>query len=56
MALLNQSDRTITQIALAVGFGDTGAFTRAFRRHSGETPSQYRDRGRSSPAARPTRT
>jgi AraC family transcriptional regulator len=35
-------DETVLDIALANGFGSHEAFTRAFRRHFGSSPSQYR--------------
>jgi AraC-like DNA-binding protein len=33
---------SVTQIGLAVGFGDTSAFTAAFHKHTGFTPTAYR--------------
>jgi AraC-like DNA-binding protein len=39
---LTQSDRTITQIALAYGFCDASAFSRAFRAVTGLAPKEYR--------------
>jgi AraC-like DNA-binding protein len=36
------SDRTLTSIAFAVGFGDLSYFKRAFRRRFGETPADVR--------------
>jgi len=33
---------TITQVGLAVGFGETSSFTTAFRRHTGVAPSVFR--------------
>ncbi len=33
---------SVTEIALAVGFGETSSFTAAFRRLTGRTPSAYR--------------
>jgi len=42
IALLVEQDRTITEIAFAVGFDSTSAFTRAFRRFTGETPTRFR--------------
>jgi AraC-like DNA-binding protein len=36
------SDRTISDIALAVGFGDLSTFNREFRRRFGATPSDVR--------------
>jgi AraC family transcriptional regulator len=34
--------RSITQVGLAVGFGETSSFTTAFRKHTGVTPTAYR--------------
>jgi AraC family transcriptional regulator len=36
------ADTSITQVGLAVGFGETSSFTTAFRRHTGVTPTAYR--------------
>ena len=33
---------SITQVGLAVGFGETSSFTTAFRRHTGVTPTVFR--------------
>jgi transcriptional regulator GlxA family with amidase domain len=44
MALLAQSDRTVLEVSIAVGFDDVGAFARSFARHCGETPSAYKRR------------
>ena len=41
---LTQSDRSITQVALAHGFCDASAFGRAFRAATGESPREYRRR------------
>ena len=46
MALLAQPDGTVLSISLEVGFESTSGFTRAFRRHTGETPHAYRRRVR----------
>jgi AraC family transcriptional regulator len=35
-------DASITQVGLAVGFGETSSFTTAFRRHTGVTPTVFR--------------
>jgi AraC family transcriptional regulator len=35
-------DTSITQVGLAVGFGETSSFTTAFRRHTGITPTAFR--------------
>jgi len=45
--LLTESDRSVADLALACGFHDHSAFTRAFRSAIGQTPTQFR--------ARPTR-
>jgi signal transduction histidine kinase/DNA-binding LacI/PurR family transcriptional regulator/CheY-like chemotaxis protein len=41
-ALLKNSDQSITEIALAVGFSDSGYFSRVFRREVGMPPDIYR--------------
>ncbi len=40
--LLLETDKSITQIAQATGFSNAPAFTRAFKRVTGQTPSQRR--------------
>ncbi|MBI2733358.1 MAG: AraC family transcriptional regulator ligand-binding domain-containing protein [Aquabacterium sp.] len=40
--LLLETDKSIAQIAHAAGFADAAAFTRAFKRATGKTPSQLR--------------
>lgn len=40
--LLRGTDKTITQIALEVGFSDSGYFSRVFRREVGVAPDAYR--------------
>ncbi len=40
--LLTNSDLTITQVALAVGFSESAHFTRMFQREVGVTPRAYR--------------
>lgn len=47
--LLLVKDASVTQTALAVGFGTPQSFARAFRRHTGLTPSEHRDSQRSIP-------
>jgi AraC family transcriptional regulator len=42
--LLANRERSVTAIALEVGFSDTSTFTTAFHRLTGETPSYYRRR------------
>jgi AraC-like DNA-binding protein len=41
--LLASTDISATEVGLACGFGDASAFTRAFRRWTGTTPSDYRN-------------
>ena len=43
MFLLRETDRSITDICLDVGFTSLGTFSRMFREIVGETPSGYRD-------------
>ncbi len=40
--LLDQSDKNITEIALDVGFSDSGYFSRVFRKEAGMSPDAYR--------------
>jgi AraC-like DNA-binding protein len=42
MFLLRETDRSITDICLDVGFTSLGTFSRMFRQIVGETPSDYR--------------
>lgn len=44
--LLRQSELGMTEIALAVGFGDSNYFARKFRESLGQTPTEYRRRSR----------
>jgi AraC-like DNA-binding protein/quercetin dioxygenase-like cupin family protein len=44
MALLTDPGRTVLDVSTAVGFESVSAFTRAFRRLAGETPTAYRKR------------
>lgn len=39
---LKQSDISLTEISLLLGYSESSAFSRSFRRLSGETPQQYR--------------
>jgi AraC-like DNA-binding protein len=41
--LLRETDQSVADIALACGFYDHSAFTRAFRAVTGVTPSQFRE-------------
>ena len=40
--LLRETDQSVADIALACGFYDHSAFTRAFRAVTGVTPTQFR--------------
>ncbi len=42
--LLCRTEKPVKQVALAVGFGDEKAFSRAFKAWTGETPRAYRRR------------
>jgi AraC-like DNA-binding protein len=42
MFLLRETDRSVTDICLDVGFTSLGTFSRTFREIVGETPSDYR--------------
>lgn len=42
MKLMRESDSSLSQIALAVGFSDQAHFSNIFRRATGATPSQWR--------------
>jgi AraC-like DNA-binding protein len=42
MFLLRETDRSVTDICLDVGFNSLGTFSRTFRDVVGETPSAYR--------------
>ncbi len=42
MFLLRETDRTVTEICLAVGFTSLGTFSRTFRELVGESPTAYR--------------
>ena len=44
MFLLRESDRSVTEICLEVGFTSLGTFSRTFSRIVGESPSEYRAR------------
>ena len=39
---LVETDASITDIALQLGYSETGAFVRAFKRIAGNTPLKYR--------------
>ena len=40
--LLTESDLAIQEIANKVGYSDAFTFTKAFKRHSGKSPSEFR--------------
>lgn len=40
--LLSESDKNVKEVAMVVGFADSGYFTRVFRRQVGMTPESYR--------------
>jgi YesN/AraC family two-component response regulator len=40
--LLGESDKNVTEVAMAVGFSDSGYFSRVFRRQVGVSPDAYR--------------
>ncbi len=44
MFLLRETDRTVTEICLDVGFTSLGSFSRTFRAVTGESPTAYRTR------------
>lgn len=54
MYLLRETDRSITEICMSVGFASLGTFSRTFRAIVGETPSAYRARRRPVSALVPT--
>jgi AraC-like DNA-binding protein len=45
MALLRDTEESVTEICFAVGFTSLGTFSRTFRAIVGEPPSAYRRRG-----------
>ncbi|MGY1748920.1 helix-turn-helix transcriptional regulator [Modestobacter sp. SYSU DS0511] len=45
MFLLRSTDRSVTEICMAVGFSSLGTFSRVFAGIVGEPPSAYRRRG-----------
>jgi AraC-like DNA-binding protein len=51
--LLATTEHPVKHIALSLGYGDVGYFCRLFRLHLMSTPSEYREKLRRGPAARP---
>ncbi|MDQ3586825.1 MAG: AraC family transcriptional regulator [Actinomycetota bacterium] len=45
MSLLRETECSVTEICLDVGFGSLGTFTRTFRAVVGASPTTYRNRG-----------
>ncbi len=45
MFLLRTTDRSVTDVCMAVGFSSLGTFSRVFRDVVGESPSAHRRRG-----------
>jgi AraC-like DNA-binding protein len=43
--LIRESELTLAEVAAALGFGELSVFSRAFRRWSGKTPSEWRRDG-----------
>jgi AraC family transcriptional regulator len=48
--MLLSDQASMTEVALDTGFGSQASFTRAFRKVTGTTPSQYREQGRAARA------
>jgi AraC-like DNA-binding protein len=44
MALLRETDSSVTEICFDVGFSSLGTFSRTFREVVGESPREYRER------------
>ncbi|MBT8766699.1 AraC family transcriptional regulator [Metapseudomonas boanensis] len=42
LAYMKDSEYSMTEISLLVGYSESGSFTRAFRRWTGQSPQQYR--------------
>jgi AraC-like DNA-binding protein len=51
MALLRETDRSVTEVCLDVGFTSLGTFSRTFHAVVGSSPSAYRTREQAAPRA-----
>lgn len=49
MNLLRTTDRSVTDVCMAVGFTSLGTFSRTFRSIVGESPSEFRRNGQAPP-------
>jgi transcriptional regulator GlxA family with amidase domain len=49
MALLRETDLSVTEICFDVGFASLGTFSRTFGEVLGESPSEYRRRAKADP-------
>jgi AraC-like DNA-binding protein len=54
MFMLRESDRSVTDVCLDVGFSSLGTFSRTFRDIVGQSPTDYRNRKREDVTAAPT--
>jgi len=54
MFLLRETDRSVTEICLQVGFGSLGTFSRTFRDIVGRSPRAYRKEREAASAGVPT--
>jgi transcriptional regulator GlxA family with amidase domain len=52
MFLLRETERSVTDICLDVGFSSLGTFSRTFREIVGQPPARYRQCARVAPSAR----
>jgi len=46
--LLTETNKSVTEIAMEVGFSDSGYFSRVFRRETGRSPEAFRRASRES--------
>jgi AraC-like DNA-binding protein len=45
LSYMKESNYSMTEISLLVGYSESASFTRAFRRWTGQSPQQYRAAG-----------